>query len=174
MSEPEQIQNDTPFALPMGAVLFGLLCFSAMDAVMKKLALDLGTYNAILWRYMAGLVIIAVLYVWQKPRWPRGVIMRIHIIRSIMIVFMAYGFFWGLTKVPLAEGVALSFIAPLIALYLAAIFLKETIHPRAIWASLFGLAGVGVMAYERVAGDYDPDAFFGICSDIGFRASLRR
>lgn len=150
--------------LPIGSVLIGLASFSAMDAVMKGLSLSLGPYNAILWRYAAGLIMISVLFFWQKPRWPAPDIMKIHVLRSVMIVFMAYLFFWGLTKVPLAEGVALSFIAPLIALYLAAIFLKETIPPKAIWASFFGLAGVGVMIFEKLSGNYPDDVLWGMAA----------
>ena len=55
---------------------------------------------------------------------------------------MAILFFWGLARVPLAQGVALAFVAPLIALYLAALMLKEKIERRAIFASLLGFAGV--------------------------------
>lgn len=160
--QPGKIDSAKAPLLPMGSVLLGLASFSAMDAVMKGLSLSLGPYNAILWRYAAGLVMISILFIWQKPRWPAPNIMKIHILRSIMIVFMAYLFFWGLTKVPLAEGVALSFIAPLIALYLAAIFLKETIPPQAIWASIFGLSGVGIMVFEKISGEYPADVLWGI------------
>ena len=58
---------------------------------------------------------------------------------------MAILFFWGLARVPLAQGVALAFVAPLIALYLAALILKEKIERRAILASLLGFAGVLVI-----------------------------
>lgn len=165
MSESQQnpVTSKTPL-LPIGSVLLGLASFSAMDAVMKGLSLSLGPYNAILWRYAAGLIMISILFVWQKPSWPESDVMKIHILRSIMIVFMAYLFFWGLTKVPLAEGVALSFIAPLIALYLAAIFLKESIPPKAIWASLFGLSGVAIMVFEKLSGDYPADVLWGIAA----------
>ena len=47
----------------MGPVLLGLASFAAMDAVMKSLSLSLGPYNAILWRYAVGIVIVAVLWV---------------------------------------------------------------------------------------------------------------
>lgn len=165
MTEQPQISepNKAPL-LPTGSVLLGLVSFSAMDAVMKSLSLSLGPYNAILWRYAVGFVIIGVLYFWQRPSWPDRHIMKVHILRSVMIVFMAYLFFWGLTRVPLAEGVALSFIAPLIALYLAAIFLKESIHPKAIWASLFGLMGVAVIAYGKLTGDYSTDTLWGFAA----------
>jgi drug/metabolite transporter (DMT)-like permease len=163
-SPPNNIETDKAPLLPMGSVLLGLAFFSAMDAAMKSLSLSLGPYNAILWRYAVGIVIIGAIYAFQRPKWPAYDIMKIHILRSVMIIFMAYLFFWGLTKVPLAEGVALSFIAPLIALYLAPIFLKESIHPRAIWASLIGLLGVGVMVYEKLAGDYPDEVLWGFAA----------
>lgn len=162
-SNPNDPHGGAPF-LPIGSVLTGLAFFSAMDAVMKSLSLSLGPYNAILWRYAVGLVIIGVLYLSQRPSWPDRHIMKVHLLRSVLIVFMAYLFFWGLTRVPLAEGIALSFIAPLIALYLAAIFLKETIHPKAIGASLFGLSGVAVIAYEKLTGDYPVETLWGFAA----------
>ena len=47
---------------------------------------------------------------------------------------MAACFFWGVVRTPLAEGIALSFIAPLVALYLAAVQLGEKIRREAILA----------------------------------------
>jgi S-adenosylmethionine uptake transporter len=64
--------------------------------------------------------------------------------------------------VPLAEAIALSFIAPIIALYLAAVFLGETIHRNAIYASAMGFSGVLVIAWGRATGEYDEEALFGI------------
>ena len=48
-----------------------------------------------------------------------------------------------------AEAIALSFIAPLVALYLAALVLGESIRGRAVGASLMGLAGVAVIVLGR-------------------------
>ena len=45
---------------------------------------------------------------------------------------MAVLFFWGIGRVPLAQAIALTFIAPLIAMLLARIFLHERIGPRSI------------------------------------------
>ena len=58
---------------------------------------------------------------------------------------MAGLFFWGIGRVPLAQAIALTFIAPLIALLLAAMFLNEQIGPRSIAGS--------VMAFARRARD---------------------
>lgn len=64
-------------------------------------------------------------------------------------------------RLPLAEAIALSFIAPLVALYLAALLLKERIGRQAIGASLLGLVGVAVILSGRLRGDYDANALLG-------------
>jgi S-adenosylmethionine uptake transporter len=70
-------------------------------------------------------------------------------------------------RLPLAEAIALSFIAPLIALYLAALLLKESVGREAVGASLLGLAGVAVILSGRLQGDYDGDALLGALAVLG-------
>ena len=53
-------------------------------------------------------------------------------------------------RVPLAEGIALSFIAPLIALYLAVVLLGETVGRHSIIASVLGISGVAVLLAARI------------------------
>src|SRR3546814_18814981 len=53
--------------------------------------------------------------------------------------------FWGLGRVPLAQAIALTYIAPLVALGLAALLLHERIPRAAIGASLVALGGVGLI-----------------------------
>ena len=81
--------------------------------------------------------------------WPSKAAMRLHMLRGGVASVMAVSFFYGIARVPLAEGIALSFIAPLIALYLAAVLLGETIGRHTIIASLLGIAGVAVMLAAR-------------------------
>jgi S-adenosylmethionine uptake transporter len=149
---------------PMMAVLTGLAFFSAMDAAMKGLSLELGAYNAVFWRYAAGVVLIAFLYFSRPRKFPGRTALRLFLIRGALIAVMAVLFFWGLTLVPLAEGVALSFIAPLIALYLAAILLGEKIGRNAIVASALGIAGVVVIVFGKMEGDFGPEAQWGVAA----------
>ena len=154
--------EDAPPLLPSGSVLIGLLSFAMMDVAMKRLSIDLGAYNALLWRVLTALVLVSILYLPRRPKMPGPTARKVHLQRGIIVVFMSYLFFWGLARVPLAEAIALSFIAPIIALYLAAVFLGETIHRNAIYASLLGFGGVLVIAWGRASGDYDEAALLGI------------
>lgn len=129
---------------------------------MKGLATELGAYNAMLWRTCIALVLATSLYIWRRGRWPSAAILRFHIWRGVVTSLMAYLFFWGLVYVPLAEAIGLSFIAPLIALYLAAVLLKEQIGDKAILASLIGFSGALVIIGAKLGGDYSPDMGKGI------------
>ena len=157
-----QHADDAPPLLPAGSVLVGLLSFAMMDVVMKRLAIDLGAYNALLWRVLAAFILVSVLFFIRRPNMPGPAARKVHLQRGIIVVFMSYLFFWGLARVPLAEAIALSFIAPIIALYLAAAFLGETIHRKAIYASLLGFGGVLIIAWGRATGDYDAESLLGM------------
>lgn len=134
-----------PFAVTLAAV--GL--FSLMDALMKSAALAVGAFSALLLRNVLGLAVIGPVWLVARRGWPGRAAMRIHLVRGAVASAMAFTFFWGIARIPLAEGIALSFVAPLIALYLAAILLGERIRPGAVGASLVGLAGVAVIAFGR-------------------------
>ena len=139
----------------------GIALFSIMDAVMKHLVLEIGTYNALVWRNGAGALIAGALFLGTRNRWPGKAVMRVHLTRGLVATVMAVLFFWGLGRVPMAQAIALAFIAPLIALFLAAILLGETIERRAIFASLLGLAGVIVIFTGQARADLGPEALAG-------------
>jgi S-adenosylmethionine uptake transporter len=154
---PRSSSTATAFAV----ATLGIAFFSGMDAVMKHLALTLGAYNALLWRTMAGAIFGGLVFVATRTRWPARGVLRIHLIRGSVGTVMAILFFWGLARVPLAQGVALAFVAPLIALYLAALILKEQIERRAIAASLLGFAGVVVILAGQARAELGPEALRG-------------
>jgi S-adenosylmethionine uptake transporter len=139
-----------PSLLPFLSVGAGIATFSVMDALMKIASIEGGVYSALLLRSLVGTALM--LPIWSllaRAGWPARPALRIHALRSAVVATMAGLFFWGLVRLPMAEAMALSFIAPLIALFLAAAVLGEKIRPSAIVASLLGLAGVGVIAAAR-------------------------
>lgn len=147
--------------IPFGVCCAGVALFSVMDAAMKGLSLSIGVYNALLWRAVAGTLLGLVLMLVLRQRWPNGAVLRIHLLRGAVVAFMAFAFFWALVRMPLAEAIALSFIAPIIALYLAALLLKERVGRGAIMASLLGLFGVAIILSGRMHGTYDGQALAG-------------
>ena len=136
--------------LPFLAAAAGIAMFSMMDAAMKAAALAAGVYSALLLRVMLGTVLMVPIWLLTGSGIPAKDVIKVHALRSAVVACMAPLFFWGLVRMPLAEAIALSFIAPLIALYLAAVLLGEEIGRKAIAASLLGFAGVLVIAAARL------------------------
>jgi S-adenosylmethionine uptake transporter len=151
-------------AVPFMVACIGIATFAGMDVVMKGLSIEMGAYNAMLWRTSISLMIAFTLFVWKRTRWPPTGIIRLHVWRGLVTSLMAFLFFWGLAYVPLAEAIGLSFIAPLIALYLAAVLLKERIGEKAILTSVIGFAGALVIIGGRWSGDYSEDVGKGIAA----------
>jgi S-adenosylmethionine uptake transporter len=148
--------------VPFSVACIGIGTYALMDVLMKGLSIELGVYNAMLWRTSGGLVIAFVLFIWKRPAWPPLSVIRVHVWRGMVTSVMAFLFFWGLVYVPVAEAIGLSFIAPLIALYLAAVLLKEKISDKAVLASLFGLLGAVVIVFGKLSGEYDDNVGLGI------------
>ncbi len=148
--------------LPFAAALMGVGFLSAMDAFMKTAALLIGAYTATVLRAMIGTAIIAPIWLSRRPAMPSRAVMKLHIERAFVSAFMALTFFYAITKLPLAEAIALSFIAPLVALYLASVLLGETISRAAMGASLLGFAGTLVIVGGRIGGGtFDEGAAMG-------------
>ena len=144
---------------PMLIATLGIMLFSMMDAVMKGQALAMGTYNAMFWRMAMGAVIVAVLYLPTRPVLASGRTLKIHLIRAALTAVMAYLFFFGLTRIPLAQAIGLSFIAPIITLFLAVPILGERIGANAKLAAVLGFGGVMVVVGgELLAVDEGSDA----------------
>jgi S-adenosylmethionine uptake transporter len=152
----------SPIALPLAAACAGLALFSVMDAVMKGLVLTIGAFAALYWRFAAGTLISGILYFAARPAMPPRATLVVHVARSAVVAVMAIFFFWGIGRVPLAQAIALSFIAPLIALGLAAVFLKERIGARSLLGSLMGLSGVGVIFAGGAGSGADGETLLGM------------
>lgn len=148
----------------------GIASFSIMDMVIKGLALAIGTYATLWWRSVLGVLVAGALFVFFKNPLPGRAALRIHIIRGVATSGMAVLFFWGLARVPMAQAVALTFIAPLISLLLAALILKERIGAATVGGSLLAFAGVIVILFGQSHAALGPDALAGsmaiLCSAL--------
>ncbi|MFT4887233.1 MAG: S-adenosylmethionine uptake transporter [Pseudohongiellaceae bacterium] len=158
------MNSDKLSKIAFAAAGCGIATYAGMDVVMKGLSLEIGSYNAMLWRSCLGVVMAGILYCWRRPRWPSPSTLRLHVWRGFVTSIMAFLFFWGLKYLPVAQAIGLTFIAPLIALYLAAIVLKEEIGKQAIAASVIGLFGASIVIVGRLSGDYSEETGKGIAA----------
>jgi S-adenosylmethionine uptake transporter len=163
-------------AIPFAVACVGIASFTAMDAFMKGLSIALGAYNATLWRTIAGSLLGGVLFVGTRQRLPARSTLKLHMLRGGVAACMAVLWFWGLARVPMAEAIALSFYAPLMAIYLASIWLGEKVRPQALLGSLLALAGVALMLAVRArSGVHDASlqgAIAILCSALLYAVNL--
>jgi len=136
--------------MPIAVALLGVGFLSLMDAFMKDAALAVGAYSAAVLRSVMGAMLVVPIWLGRGGRWPRREVLKVHIRRGLVTTFMALTFFYAITKLPLAETIAISFIAPVISLYLAALILGERIERKAIIAAVLGLIGTLVIVGGRI------------------------
>jgi S-adenosylmethionine uptake transporter len=136
--------------LPIAVTFAAIGLLSLMDAFMKSASIAVGAYSALLVRALIGVVLAAPTWRFTGGSWPQPRVLRLHAIRGVVVAGMAFTFFFSLVSLPLAQAIAISFIAPLIALWLAALVLGERIGRRAILAAVLGLGGVVVILGSKI------------------------
>lgn len=175
------MKNATSAMIPVLVCTFAIFLLSAMDAAMKSLVIAVGVYNTVLWRSMLAALASAVGWSAQGPARPTPAALRLHALRAVVVGIILITFFWGLARVPLAEGIGLSFVAPLFALFLAALLLGERIRQQAVWAAVLGFAGVAIIVTGQFGGNtYTEETLLGTLSILvsavfyGFNLVLTR
>ena len=155
---------------PVQAFIVALLAVAAlsvMDAAMKHLVIVIGIVTVSIWRAVVNFALSAALYLPGRAHWPDRRTLKIHVVRGIMVTGLAFLFFWGIGRVPLAQAIALTFIAPLAALLLSAVFLKEQVGPRSIAGSLVAFGGLVVILLGQAQMKVGPEVLLGTAAILG-------
>jgi S-adenosylmethionine uptake transporter len=149
------------------AAAAGIAVFCCMDALMKAAGLAIGAYSALLWRNLFGTALTGAAFFVSRGAMPPAARLRLHAARGVVVAGMAFLWFHGITLVPLAEAVAITFVAPLLAVFGAALFLGERVRKEALVGSVLALAGVATILLGRFGQPYGPGATEGVAAVIG-------
>ena len=149
------------------AALGAVAALSVMDAVMKHLVLVIGVIAVSIWRAAVNLTLSSMLYLPRRKRWPSAPTLRIHVSRGVVVTVMAFLFFWGIGRIPLAQAIALTFIAPLIAMILASWFLMERIGRRSIVGAVAAIGGVIIIVVGPSSSRPGPEVLLGTLAILG-------
>ena len=143
---PEDSDHPLRRALPL--FLLAGLCLSTLDATAKYLVRD-HTLFLVVWARYAGQMLIVTPIAWQRggPGFWRTGHLRLQLVRSLCLVVATASFFGALRFLPLAEGSAISFLAPMFAIMLSMRVLGER-PTRARWLSCIG-GFVGIVIIVR-------------------------
>lgn len=122
-------------------MLLGMFLFSAADALAKLLTQTLHPVQ-IVWTRQSGLLIaILVLLALRGPGMLRTLRPGFQMARGALAVGSAVSFVLAVRYLPLADAVAVGFVAPFFVTILAAFLLGEPVGPRRWIAVLIGFAG---------------------------------
>ncbi len=130
--------------LGAGYATLAALCFSLNDVGIKFLSDSYALHQIVLIRTLVGLATLAIVI---APFAGGLTLIRTrcvgwHLLRGLCIVFANSFLFLGLASLPIADAIAIYFIAPLIVTLLSVLFLRERAGPRRWTLILLGFAGV--------------------------------
>ena len=138
--------SDHPLRRALPFFLLAGVCLSSLDATAKFLVQDHSVFLVVWARYTGQLVFVTPYARYRAgPRFWRTRKPRMQLIRSLCLVLATGCFFAGLRYLPLAEGSAVNFLAPMAMVFLSHAVLGER-PPRARFvASLAGFVGILVL-----------------------------
>lgn len=122
-----------------------ILSFTLMGIAGRELSAELDTYGILFLRSVVGLfVVLTLVHIngWQLIRTKR---LPMHLFRNVIHYGGQYGWFFGISLLPLAQVFALEFTVPLWGLLFAVVFLREQIVTGRIIALVLGMLGVLVI-----------------------------
>jgi S-adenosylmethionine uptake transporter len=157
-----------PSATPILVALGGIALLTGMDALVKSLSSQFGTFQIVLLRFFFTALWIGALVVVQRPGLPKRHRLPAHLGRAALQVFTTCTFFYALAKLPLAEVFALSFTSPIFMALFGALFLKEKLSWPILGAIAIGFAGMLVI----VIGSQSPASSGDAASPLAVAAAL--
>ena len=127
-------------------VLFGVLCISFNDMLIKQLSNGYPLHQIVFFRSFIAVLITLVFLQFEggfaalhtERPW-------LHVLRGILIVISNMAFFLALAVLPLADVTALFFVAPLFITLLSIPLLGEKVGPLRLGAVVVGFVGVVIM-----------------------------
>jgi drug/metabolite transporter (DMT)-like permease len=137
------ITSQDSFAKALAYLMFGVTAGLGLDLCAKWLLADYSLEQFVFLRSVLGLLVFLSISRWyggvsslKTRRW------KWHLLRTVLASIAMFGFFFGLSRMPLVETLTLAFTAPLIVTALSVPLLGEHVGWRRWTAVLFGFAGV--------------------------------
>lgn len=123
----------------------GILILSCMDAVMKAVAASYPLGEVVGLRYAAGTIFSVLAFAAVGESLPGREAIQRNLLRAVVVLLTAGCFFTAIARLPLAEAIALTFLAPLFLSLLGRSILAEPVPARIAWGIALGLVGVAVI-----------------------------
>jgi drug/metabolite transporter (DMT)-like permease len=144
----------------LAVVAEGLL--TLMDAMIKELSPRYPTLQIAFLRFAFGMAGAVAYALWTRPGRPTREATLYNGLRAILVVLTATSFFYALSLLPLADAIALSFIAPVLTALMGALILGERLDWRIAVALVAGLLGMLLIVGGKLgSAEFGPEVLVG-------------
>lgn len=150
MTNPSPRLSDAPLR-GIALMCLAMVCFVTMNTFIKSLRGELPVAELIWGRYFFHALLILMLFPRRIPTLLESSHKTLQIIRSLMVLLATAFMFVALGLMPIADIVAITFVAPLMIVILSVVILREFVGMRRWIAVLVGF--VGVIIILRPGGD---------------------
>lgn len=145
----------TETARPLAAALWmtgAIASFSAMAMAGRAVAIDLDTFEIMMYRSFTGVIIVlAVAGATGRLREVNALHLHVHALRNVLHFTGQNLWFFAVTLIPFAQLFALEFTSPLWVMLLAPLVLGERLTRMRAMAALVGFAGILIVAQPGAA-----------------------
>ena len=153
-------------------MLGAVFSFSLMAISGRELGGELNSFEIMLWRSLAGILIVLA-FAWQFNTLDqiKFTHLKLHALRNISHFFGQTLWYFAVTQITLAQLFAFEFTAPLWVALMAPLFLKETFTKRKFLAICVGFSGILIIARPE-AGSLSIGMLAAIFCAVGFAGSV--
>jgi drug/metabolite transporter (DMT)-like permease len=148
----------------MGA---GFAAFSCGDLIAKLLTADFHPFQVVWARQLGVVSVVFVLFVLKGKIIFRSVAPKLQLLRGLCAIVSATCFIFAVSYVPLADAIAVTFVAPFIVTILGVTILGETVGIRRWIAVFVGLLGT-LIIIRPGAGVFHPAIFLVLLASMAF------
>ncbi|PIW30136.1 MAG: EamA family transporter [Rhodospirillales bacterium CG15_BIG_FIL_POST_REV_8_21_14_020_66_15] len=157
-----------PPVLKAALWMLGTLTSLALMAISgRELSAELSTLQILFFRSAIGLLIILAVIRWAGRHHLRTRQPGMQVLRNMAHYMGQFGWFYGISLLPLAQVFALEFTMPIWATLLAPLLLRETITPRRALVVAIGFAGILVVVRPGVV-PISPAALGVLMAAVGY------
>lgn len=134
------------------AAIAGFALLSVGDAVIKTMAQEWPAFAVAALRFSIGAIgLSALLWLHEGPRAFVPTNWKLQIARGACLACATVCFFSAIYIMPLAEAMAIAFLAPILTQALAGLILGEQVRPKVYAVSLVALTGVVIILRPNLA-----------------------
>jgi S-adenosylmethionine uptake transporter len=162
MHRPADPTNARTLRTAVLLTAFGEAVLTLMDAIIKSTTARYPILEVTFLRFAAGSLFALLLLAVMRPGRPTREAVLANSARALLVVVTATSFFFALARLPLADAIALAFIAPVLMALFGMLLLGERVDRRILAALAAGFAGmIVIVAGEAGRGSYSSDAWLG-------------